>query len=543
MRRAAGTPAARFAAPESPAEDFTIVVAPLAEAPPEPAAFSLGPPDARTVVDVTVDNAPPGGLTLCLPAAPGLAAAAAAAGATPAPLHYGDGEWTALPDASWDAGTSLACGAAAEFSPFAVGFPVLPSASFAAAASSAAEDAGTVEVKILFSPPPESDLTLRYVLGGTATRGGTGAGDGAGGGGADYRVAGAGALAVAAGSAEAAVAVAVRDDARHEPAETVTLTLSPGDGYGAGAVRVHTLTITDDDPFAAAASREHLFPLFADGGGFRTRLYLTNAAGAGNRCELTLHGAGLNAARFEAHPALTVSGAGAGIVLGAGGETAVLATAGAGSYPALGYAKLVCGDPAVARMLLTLESGGEPAALANLESARPARVFQFPVLPRLDRLALVLANDGAADAACAVETAAGGGDIAAPAGSAAVRFLDELVPAAEGGAARVTCDRPVAALAVPLHGGDFAALAPAVLEAAGPADAESRRILPLALDGGGFRSSLIVTSLSEGAKRLRAELPFSPACPRRASATRRARPGPIPARRRWSSAAPGTRSR
>lgn len=77
-----------------------------------------------------------------------------------------------------------------------------------------------------------------------------------------------------------------------------------------------------------------------------------------------------------------------------------------------------------------------------------------------------------------------------------------------GGAVEVKCDRPVAALGLPLHGGDFAALEAVAIPAPEEADPEEggdgkrfREVLPLVLDGAGFRSDLIVTNLSETANR------------------------------------------
>ena len=280
-----------------------------------------------------------------------------------------------------------------------------------------------------------------------------------------------------------------------------------------GAVAVYTVTVTlppPPVPLDESAVREHLFPLLADGDGFRSRLFLTNASAyARNDCALELHGTGLDVARFEEHPALTVANTGIDIDLKETGVGVALATAGAGPL-AFGYAKLSCAEPAVARLLLVLESGGAPAALTHQESARPARSHRFALPPRLGRPGLLLTNDGAEAAACAIEAetaageAAGGGNVAVPAHATVFRFLDELVPAADepasGEAAMVTCDRPVAALGVPLSaGGVFAALTGAVPETG--AEAPARQMLPLILDGGGFRSRLEVTNRSAAANR------------------------------------------
>jgi len=330
----------------------------------------------------------------------------------------------------------------------------------------------------------------------------------------------------------ATVKVGMRDDAltgaaSGEPAPAIALAVGENiidvevmaeDG---STVRTYVLTITRDAAppvkLDDAAAREHLFPLIADGEGFRSHLFLTNVTAPDNRCTLELHGTGFDAARFEKHAALTAGDAGIEITLGDTGADLILATAGEQGL-ALGYAKLACTTPAVARMLLVQESGGVPTAMTTLERAPTLNAFQFPVLPRLGRLGLVLANDNALDAACAVEVTSadgasvGGGSLTVPARSAFPRFLDELVTIqddAEDGTASVTCDRPVAALSVLLHGGDFAALATiasAETNAAGPEEAEpedredkSHRLLPLVQDGGGFQSNLVVTNLSEAA--------------------------------------------
>ena len=112
------------------------------------------------------------------------------------------------------------------------------SASFAAAASSAAEDAGTHNVTVnLSSAAPSGGLTLGYSVAGTATAGG----------GNDFTIQGSGSLSVAAGATSATIPVAINDDSAAESAETVILILTGGTGYTLGSPSVHTLTITDND--------------------------------------------------------------------------------------------------------------------------------------------------------------------------------------------------------------------------------------------------------------------------------------------------------
>ena len=285
-----------------------------------------------------------------------------------------------------------------------------------------------------------------------------------------------------------------------------------------GTAATYTVTVTRPAPpvpLDATAARQHLFPLLADGDGFRVRLFLTNvSAYPRNACALTLHGAGLDAGRFEAHPALTVSDGALEIDSGPTGAGVALATGGAGEL-AFGYARLACAEPAAARLLLARESGGVPAALANQEGARAARLHRFPLLSRLGRPGLALANDGDAAAACAVEVetaageSAGGGNVAVPARGVAFRFVDEIASRengeeeaeTDGGAVTVTCDRPVAALGLPLTAaGVFTALGGAVPETDETTEeaeaVPARRVLPLVLDGAGFRSRLEVANLA-----------------------------------------------
>ncbi len=258
--------------------------------------------------------------------------------------------------------------------------------------------------------------------------------------------------------------------------------------------------------FAGAASANddqlHQFPLVVDGEGFRTYLFLTDFSDSGNRCLLELGGAGMEVARFEENAALTVSGESAEIMLGGTGGV-MLRTAGKRDL-ALGYANIDCVEPAAARMLLVRESAGEPIAMTSLDPVQTRYSFQFPVLHRLGRFALVVANDNAMDATCAVELetaagmSAGGGNVNIPAWSTMVRFLDEIVPlpeTADGGTAGVSCSRAVTALGLPFGSSDIAALESFDLEVHD--ESQAYQILPLVFDGGGFQSHLLVTNLAD----------------------------------------------
>ncbi len=114
--------------------------------------------------------------------------------------------------------------------------PGTPSASFASGSSSAAENAGTRNVRVNLSPAaPSGGLTLSYQVTGTATAG------------SDFTIRNSGTLRVAAEATSAVIPVAISDDATREYAETVILTLTGGTGYTLGSTTTHTLTITDND--------------------------------------------------------------------------------------------------------------------------------------------------------------------------------------------------------------------------------------------------------------------------------------------------------
>ncbi len=115
----------------------------------------------------------------------------------------------------------------------------VPTAQFATASASADESSGIRQVRVNLSPAPHRGITVRYTLGGSATRG------------TDYTAAGS--ASAAAGAAFVDIPVTVIDDTGQEPDETVILTLTGGAGYQVGSRSTHTLTITDQDVSPAAA--------------------------------------------------------------------------------------------------------------------------------------------------------------------------------------------------------------------------------------------------------------------------------------------------
>ena len=113
--------------------------------------------------------------------------------------------------------------------------PATPVASFAQAAASVTESAGTHDVAVNIRPVPTADVTVDYRLSGTAARG------------ADYAISGAGSVLVGANQSAVIIPVAIADDSEDEPSETIILTLTSGTGYDVGSDSVHTLTIADND--------------------------------------------------------------------------------------------------------------------------------------------------------------------------------------------------------------------------------------------------------------------------------------------------------
>ena len=110
-----------------------------------------------------------------------------------------------------------------------------PRASFASGGSSHGEDeAGPHDVTVNISPAPSTDLTLRYGVNGTATRG------------RDYTMDNYGAVTVPAGATSVVIPVTINEDGNSERNETVKLTLRAGSNYAVSSAP-HILTIRDND--------------------------------------------------------------------------------------------------------------------------------------------------------------------------------------------------------------------------------------------------------------------------------------------------------
>lgn len=105
--------------------------------------------------------------------------------------------------------------------------------SFAAAAQSVLESAGTVNVTLSVVPTPTDDITLPFTVSGTAS-------------GSDRTVASS-PLTIPAGATSASIAVTIVNDAAAEDDETVVLTLGTPTGAELGSPGAHTLTINDNE--------------------------------------------------------------------------------------------------------------------------------------------------------------------------------------------------------------------------------------------------------------------------------------------------------
>ncbi len=108
-------------------------------------------------------------------------------------------------------------------------------ASFASSSASMGEDAGAGGVTVNFSPALASDVTLRYAVTGTATKG------------KDYTMAHASSVDAPASATDATIPITIMDDAAEERDEMVVFTLQAGTGYEVGNPSTYTLVITDDD--------------------------------------------------------------------------------------------------------------------------------------------------------------------------------------------------------------------------------------------------------------------------------------------------------
>ena len=112
--------------------------------------------------------------------------------------------------------------------------------SFASAAQSVVEGAGTRDVTVNLTPAPTANITLDYSVGGTATAD------------TDYTAL-SGSVTVSAGATTATIPVTITDDSDVEGEETVVLTLTGAEGHRLAAPSTHTLTIATNDGLTSAS--------------------------------------------------------------------------------------------------------------------------------------------------------------------------------------------------------------------------------------------------------------------------------------------------
>ncbi len=254
-----------------------------------------------------------------------------------------------------------------------------------------------------------------------------------------------------------------------------------------------------------SAGREQVFPLIMDGDGYRSRLILNNAADSANPCSLVLQGRQnqgelLDTSRLQANEALAADGAHATISLPAGGAGVTLATTGERGF-AYGYALLDCEQDVIARLLLTLDDAanpGSPVALAASGAAPGGSDFIFPLQRHSADLALAFANPGASAANCfylfdgQAETGAGGENLTVPPMSTVMQFPVAAEQFPDSSAILASCDSDIAAIGIPFEGRIFSTVPP--FSPGADITASSDQVLPLVVDGGGFRSRLLLAN-------------------------------------------------
>ena len=252
----------------------------------------------------------------------------------------------------------------------------------------------------------------------------------------------------------------------------------------------------------------HLFPLFVDGDGLRTRLFVTNLADSANRCRLEMRGAGLGKDRFQSHAEVVFADSAADFDLAELGAGLALATS--GEQPlATGYVILECDEAVAARLLLTSETKGTPTDITALESVRPALGFRFPLHRDTGSLFLAILNDTAYETECTIEVT----DIESNAISreyslaektSIIRAAEDLIDLPEGFEPYVlllTCEHEVAAYSVLVSNETFAGLPAALVSDGRPPT--SLHWIPLLADGGGFRTRMFLTNMFSETNRCR----------------------------------------
>ena len=200
------------------------------------------------------------------------------------------------------------------------------------------------------------------------------------------------------------------------------------------------------------AKRFHLLPHLADGGGWQSRLLVTNTSQSASSCTFNVYGVPLN--RFSELGSFgTAAGSTATFQLASRGGYLIWPTKNELAAVESGYATLDCSSPVVAQVVFASFDGLGVTAAATVFSAQAATVFQFPVLTPAATLAFAIANDTNAEASCRIlledyqRTNLGEATLAVPAKSNRSQLLNAAISIPGtflGGSATVSCNQPVA---------------------------------------------------------------------------------------------------
>ena len=196
----------------------------------------------------------------------------------------------------------------------------------------------------------------------------------------------------------------------------------------------------------------HLLPHLADGGGWQSRLLVTNTSQSASSCTFNVYGVPLN--RFSELGSFgTAAGSTATFQLASSGGYLIWPTKNELAAVESGYATLDCSSPVVAQVVFASFDGLGVTAAATVFSAQAATVFQFPVLTPAATLGFAIANDTNAEASCRIlledtqRTNLGEATLAVPAKSNRSQLLNTAISIPgtfRVGTATVSCNQPVA---------------------------------------------------------------------------------------------------
>ena len=272
------------------------------------------------------------------------------------------------------------------------------------------------------------------------------------------------------------------------------------------------------------AKRYHMLPHIADGEGWQSTLLVTNVSRSASVCTIELHG--LTVGRFEDTGGVMGSASSATFELPGPAGNLVWRTRNRSAL-ASGYATLDCTAAVTAQVVFAWVADGErPTGMATVFSSQAANFFQFPVLTAAGTVGFAVANDTNVDATCRILLQDSGrsreelglADISVPSKTnvASLLLRDVIaIPAGfQGGSATVSCDQPVAMIALHFElepNGTvitFNTLPPALVHQRTPPfdAAKPSHLLPHIADGGGWQSILLVTNVTPSPSQCTLEL-------------------------------------